>query len=463
MSNLVEQAVQIDQQNLRLMAEDSNIDQAYRTVEQVIKDDSTLAVEPFEILPLGSSDLSDRNADGSNYDFEYNGSDLFNPAGIYFNMQFTIDRDDGEVFDAHDAPTIITGNILECFRQCQVKLGSEELTNLEYLGKADTGIKLVHTAPQWIKSVGHMSGFYPNETTDAVTDAAVDGRKTRFMPGTGARTKTSYISFTLPTAFSSFKKYLKDISFKLKLVRESNNLLFQKNNGANSGIPRFTINRLSMIVPVIRPNLTVLTAYKEYQLLNSIIQYTNLRIDRRLITGNVSEVNQNIESLPAVPRHVFIFFQDVLRSAALAAGATGHSSPFIFDAVNVGRINIKVNNQRKYPYRDIDCNFSTGLTNEQYYELVRISGALNDYEGGCGQITMEQFNTLYPVFAIDLKKGQFSDIPEINKDPCQLSINIKYNTPAPGNHYMYCLYVFDSVLQISYKNGVGLVTKLYGL
>lgn len=474
MSVSVEQVMQT-QDVVKLLGEPKFTDSAYDMTEVPVKDDSTIETQEFEVKPTGAGDLSTRfNDPNSQIEFEYNGNDVYNPSGVYFKMEMTTSRTDGGVFVAGENP-IFASNVAEVFSNGELYLGSELKEDLHFIGKIDSLLKLVYTGTEWTSSSGGLLGFYPNRWYNSSynganpQDIAVT-RYPRYTPAQGARTKTSYVVFTLPFGFlRENKKYMKNLAFKIRLFRAADGALFEKqaNGGiANSGIPRLTINRISMFVPKITPNLQRQLSYDASIIGDYLLQYNTVYCERKLISNGLIEYNQQLSSLSSTPAKAFIFLQNVARDAAVGVG--DHPNPSAYDNCRITKMELTINNKRHIPFSSPVINFETGDYVQVLRNTLKASGALTDYDSG-SIISYENFKDVFPVFGFDLQNNDTSNIPELNKLATKVDINIQFDqsTPPGGAHggiqfdaYLFVVYVYNTV--VSVKGNSNITNVIYG-
>lgn len=456
------EAVIESQDKIAMLGREAYTDSKFDLTELPMYDSSTLETQEFELRPNGSADLENRfNSPNENIEFEYIGNEAYDPSNIYFRMESYVRRSDGSNFLASDQLTALTGNICDVFSRLEFYIGSEKVEDLNFVGKADTVLKLLHTSAEWTRSSGSVMGWMPSLTSATLaTDTNGTARRDRTVPtaAAGVARKTQYFAFTLPISFfRENNKIVKNVSWRLRLFRNEDKYLFEKGDGADSGIPQLKITRLSCFIPTIKMSLARQLAYDQSIVSDYLLQYTGVYADKRQL-GTQQDVNEQLASFPSCPSKIFIMFQNVAREAALLAGATAHANPLHFDHLQVGSFELVVNGKKRIPFTSQNMDFTTGNYAHIMRNTLACSGALTAFDAG-SCLNYENFGAYYPIFGFDVKNSHSSNIPELNKTATKVDINIHFNT-APASPYMYIVALFDNVVSI--KGNTNIARVIYG-
>lgn len=445
------------QDKIAMLGKEAYTDSKFDLTEMPMYDSSTLETQEFELRPNGSADLENRfNSPNENIEFEYIGNEAYDPSNIYFRMESYVKRADNANFDAADQDTALTGNITDVFSRLEFYIGSEKIEDLNFVGKADTVMKLLHTSQEWTRSSGSVMGWMPSLTTPVVTTDPIGiARRDRTVATAAAGTnrKYQYFTFSLPISFfRENNKIVKNVSWRLRLFRNEDRYLFEKNLGA---VPQLKVTRLSCMIPTVKMSLARQLAYDQSIVSDYLLQYTGVYADKRQL-GTQQDVNEQLASFPACPSKIFIMFQVAAREAALAAGA--HINPLNFDHLAVGSFELVVNGKKRIPFTSQVIDFPSGNYAHVLRNTLACSGALTAFDSG-SCLTYENFISMYPIFGFDIKNSHSSNIPELNKTATKVDLNIHFNL-APLNPYMYIIALFDNVVSI--KGNTNIARVIYG-
>jgi len=476
------QELAMQEDKLLLLGQDQYTDDGYNLEEMPFKDSSTLATEYFEIKTKNQTDLTSRNEDGEMYEIEHLGSmgDIIDPRNVYFIMEACIRN---EVVADLTADTInstnITSNVLKCFKNLKlISSNGEIIDDIDHIGIADSMSKLCFTSKDW--QAGTAMGWYPNlksamsvfsvadrsaGNADPRDENAILRHKRIFNLVTGGNrfTKSAYYVFQLPIFLRECQKYIKALPFTLQFTRGSDDHMFEViQTVVAAGVTaaqkcRFTIKNLSMFIPVIRPTLQMSVDYERMVKNDYLLQYSGIQFER-LLCSNSSEINRTLKTLSSVPKFVIIGLQNINRTNPTIANVA-HPNPDIFDNMNVQRMEILVNGQKRVPYNQFENDWSVDKYHIQYMNFLKVSNSLHNYDGG-SIVSYEMFKNMYPLFCFDLRSSHSANIPEPNKLACKLDLAIKFPASPGHEFYLNVLYIFDNVLMI--KGLSGIVRKIYG-
>lgn len=480
MLNPEQQVVETDKVKLAGEMQFEN-DPGFQIDTPIVRDDSCLETQEYELKPVGITNLAERFLNsGDQIEFQYiNNSDVYSPSNIYFKMGITVTH----TATANDH-AILTGNIAEIFQRGELQIGSET-ERIDFIGKADTCLKMIYCGKDWTESTGSLAGFYPNMNADASTVATdtmaarrVKRNSTSEAAGVGNDAKTSYYAFSLPFGLFQVKKYVKNISFTLRLFRESNNALFehQTTDGEAATIPNLTINKISMFVPTLKVNQIKLAEYDQTIMKDYLLQYNRVYVERRVIPAGTTLFNQQISSLPALPSKAFIFFQDQDRTQKVLSAVTGaqaqaaghealnaaalHPNPMTMDNLNVVKFFLTINNRKYVPFNaPSDSSFANGDYALLLKHTLTAAGSWSDYSGG-SMLCYENY-PFYPILGFDLQANTTGNgLPELNKLATQVEANIQLSEATAKAYNMYIVYIFNTVMAVAGDTNV--VRNVFG-
>lgn len=457
------------------------MDSGYNVDSAILRDDSTLETNEYELKPIGDVSLESRFANESDVvEFQHTSNkEIYDPSRIHFRMTVRLTAAAGAM-QAADLflPTL---NVAEIFNRGDLEIaGGTEKETIPFIGKANTVLSLLYKSRDHINSVGTLTGFIPNVSLAeinkaAATDAANYPNNYTLDRGTLTRmerwgliagqTAKATFDFQLNWGFFLENKKYSNLPFTVRLYRANDNALIEKlaNADAAAKKPSIVVERLSMFIPVLRPEASTFLKWEAQLRGDYLLQYNTIHVERKLIP-NGHETDVQTSSLPSIPSKAFVVFQNVSRSAALTAAAP-HLNPSIFDNNNIQTIQVIVNNAKRVPFVVPDCDFTTAGAYDYALVMHNTLTACNqfqDYNGG-GIIDYANFKKLYPIYGFNLDNG-ISGLPELNKSPCNLEFNIKYRAPPGADMYMYIVYIYNSVVSItgSGTDGVTIAKRIYG-
>lgn len=464
--------------------------------DQIIRDDAVLETQEHQINPIGGNDLTNRFVNANDYvEFQYmNGSDVYVPNKIYANLQIETYLAQGE--PASDARTYLMSNIKHLFSRMELQTGSD-IDRVEYPGIIDTVLKVMYCNNDYIKSVGTLNGFYPNESQDAsnagdedlangVVDPQAVKRSARMGPLNGGLAATHVTAnFILDFPFKLFQcqKYVKGLTWTMRLYRNSLSAMYERIirndqgalGGNIAGIPAngltITVKSLTLHVPTLRVEAGKLAQFDSMITKEYLLQTTGVHLVTQPINSGITQFKQVAATLKSMPSKCYVCFQREQRqtktsvevTATLqAAGAAAVNAkyalarklnPLTFDHMNIDNIYLTVNNKAIKPF-NAPNRISWTANSIDYARTLKNTlsacGTYNDYTGG-SFLTYENFIN-YPIFGFDFKGNTTGNgLPEINKEATQIEASVTWagNAPLQEPYRMYMIFVFDEVLSVA--------------
>lgn len=425
-----------------------------------VYEDYLLRSEVLEIPPSETPNTGGGLNSNSQIIFTYSGQQIFyrlcSPRTGFRCRVGYLTRAGGA--DAMNADTTLANNFFpHLFSCCVFKLGGVDIERVNYPGVA-SDILLNTKGEEFRYRGGEMLGFIPDTgagvadtkptlNPDVAANAAVVANFSTINPNYNegyAKRKKLYnytvaadatiryyeIFYPLSALFSfceEFDKVLKFIGFRVELTRKARdamnncifgatntNIRFGDNNNDNTGLLSLTLE-LEYVTPV-----TDLSVKLDKQLSKPLETAFLIREVKNRLDNNNSLVELNWTS-NNIPRYVFVVCHATTGNAN-QEGATQNYQ--LFRHCQIRHVTVLLDGV-PYPPIQYTNEFQSNTFIRSYRDFQNVCRCM---ESECA-ISVSEYRTLYPVFAIDLRAQK----EKLNNTPINVNVRIERDVTNTNN------------------------------
>ena len=185
------------------------------------------------------------------------------------------------------------------------------------------------------------------------------------------------------------------------------------------------------------------------QMLTQNALYHIERVTMRQVTVNAQQqfASWNNITQGQIPK---IMILGMVNSAALSG--THDSTPFNFHHYDVMSVTAEING-KQYPSTSYDLNFAANYSLQAYEGLLDTLGRLNE---PAGELPFHRYvyNKGYTLFGFDFTSSHtgLNSVALVKQG--NLKVNLKFRNPVPDTIVVFCMLVFDNVIEITNNRDV---------
>lgn len=386
------------------------------------------SIDEIEFYEHWSIDANARN----NIELTVNNTDQYTlPSEAYIEVAGRVTKADGTAYAATDQVALVNNGIAALFKDMRYEINGQVIEQLNQNAAITSTIlglarysenygKTVGTGFHWGKDTSdHADSNQNNSITVKDTQAGaaegttvnvITGKNENYNQGFAIRHSllfgggnTGYFNGILPLSCvfgfcRDIRKVIYGVRHTIRLQRANDDEAIHRSATATNG--KITLNRLSLWMPVVTPNLAWKTALQSWMVnKNSLLAYYQChQVDDR--TSNVRDLTWKLAVRSGIerPRHIFIAFQNQDRRNSQI------HTPMVFD--NLGLTDIRVTlNSKVYPASNLSINFPERNYARAYKLLMDFEGHDQDVDSGT-QISYSDFRSLFPIYHFDLEKQE---------------------------------------------------------
>lgn len=358
--------------------------------QNLMTDDSIREFEYAEFPPINSTNL---NTNG-NKEIIIQQQDLITlPSEAYLYFEGDLTKSDGTAIPTADKNNValINNAMMYLFERISYYINGEVVEEIERPGQTTTMLGLLKYTPDQSTSSGLSMCWLPDIDYDSTNNA---------NSNMTLRSKFKKFSFNVPLNhifgfMDDYNKILYGVRQSIRLKRLVDNDMIQVKTGVNKTDFSFSLDKLSLFMPIIKPSLE--TEIKLYEAIENKSVLTVLFRGRNTQTmvppANSTNIDWSLQSTTGKPRYIIISFQkDNVKSKAN------------FSNLKLNRIYVEVNT-RRYPNQDIEVNYTEDKYSRIFKQTYDFKKKFYDTDDA-SSFSMITFKSLYPIYVIDISKHE---------------------------------------------------------
>lgn len=381
------------------------------TEQTLFLDESIREFEYAEFPPINSSNL---NTNG-NKEIIIQQQDLITlPSEGYLYFEGELKKSDGSAIPQADRKNValINNAMMYLFERITYSINGEVVEEIKRPGQTTTMIGLLKYSPDQSTTNGLSMCWLPDIDYDIT-----DNTNTNML----LRSKFKKFSFNVPLShifgfMDDYNKILYGVRQSIRLKRLVDKDLMQVNSGVNKSDFSFSLDKMSLFMPVIKPSLE--TEIKLHEAIEAKTVMTILFRGRNTQTivpsPNSTNLDWSLQTTTGKPRYLIISFQkDNVKSKAN------------FSNLKLNRIHVEVNT-RRYPNQDIEIDYSEDKYSRIFKQTYDFKRKFYDTDDAIS-FSMLTFKSLYPIYVIDISKHE----DRTNMSAMDIKIKATFDS-APG-------------------------------